>query len=80
MAKKSSRCAIAVFVVVYPAFDGAVGIASGVMLQHLGGLGTAERAAVEPALWALVWGPVTGMMAITGSAAWLIALVAAALA
>ena len=54
-AAQVSRCAIAVFVVVYPAFDGAVGIASGVMLQNLGTIGTIERAAVEPALWALFW-------------------------
>ena len=79
-AAQISRCAIAVFVVVYPAFDGAVGIASGVILHNLGTIGPAERAAIEPALWALFWGPVTGMMAIIGSAAWLIALVAAALA
>ena len=75
-----SRCAIAVFIVVYPAFDAAVGIASGVMLQNLSALDAAGRAAVEPALWALFWGPVTGTMAIIGAVPWLVALAAAALA
>ncbi len=51
-----SRCAIAVFIVVYPAFDAAVGIASGVMLQNLSALDAAGRAAVEPALCGAVLG------------------------
>jgi hypothetical protein len=67
-----SRSAIAVFIVGYPAFDAAVGIASGVLIL------TAASAALEPGLQNLFWGPVTGMMAIVASASWLIALVSAA--
>lgn len=67
-----SRFAIAVFIVIYPAFDAAVGVASGVICQT-----TAARD-LETALQSLFWGPVTGMLAIVGSAAWLIALLAAA--
>jgi hypothetical protein len=71
-----SRRAIAVFVVVYPAFDAAVGVASGIMVQALG---NAEAAgALEPGLQAIFWGPITGSLAIVGSVSWLIALIAAA--
>jgi hypothetical protein len=76
-AARISRGALAVFVVVYPAFD-AVGVGSGVMLGALGPP-TAERLAlIEPALQALFWGPVTGLMAVVGGAAWVVGLLAAA--
>jgi len=73
-----SRAAIAVFVVVYPAFDAAVGVSSGVLLQNLSTLGAEQRAVLQPALHALFWGPITGLLAIVGSASWLVALLAAA--
>lgn len=73
-----SRWAIAVFIVVYPAFDAAVGVASGVMIHALGTPEAAQRSALDAALQALFWGPVTGLMAIVGSVSWLVALVAAA--
>lgn len=72
------RRAIGLFIVVYPAFDAAVGISSGILLQTLPTLGPGQRAALEPALQALFWGPVTGLMAIVGSASWLVALLASA--
>jgi hypothetical protein len=52
-----SRYAIAIFIVVYPAFDAAVGIASGVLCR------TSSGADLEAALQNLFWGPVTGSMA-----------------
>lgn len=73
----SGRCAIGLFIIVYPAFDAAVGISSGVLLQALG---PDQRTALEPALEALFWGPVTGLMAIVGGASWLVALLATACA
>jgi hypothetical protein len=67
-----SRCAIVVFIVIYPAFAAAVGIASGVLCR------TSEGRDLEAALQSLFWGPVTGLMAIVGSASWLVAMFAAA--
>jgi hypothetical protein len=72
-----SRYAIMLFVVVYPAFDGAVGISSGVLCQTLP---PAQLASIEGALQEIFWGPVTGMMALVGSASWFIALISAAFA
>ncbi len=77
-AAQVSRAAIAVFVVVYPAFDAAVGVSSGVLLQNLPTLGPDQRAILQPAFHALFWGPITGLLAIVGSASWLVALLAAA--
>jgi len=68
------RVASLVFVVVYPAFDAAVGVASGVMLQSLGTLSLDQRAALEASLRALFWGPVTLSLAAVGAASWLLAL------
>ena len=65
-AARISGGAVAVFVVIYPAFDAAVGVGSGVVLVALGPLSADGMAAIEPALRALFWGPVTGMMAIVG--------------
>jgi hypothetical protein len=67
-----SRYAIAIFIVVYPAFDAAVGIASGVLCR------TSSGQDLEAALQNLFWGPVTGSMAIVGSVSWLVAVLAAA--
>lgn len=62
----------------YPAFDAAVGVGSGVVLSGLGPLSADGMAVIEPALRALFWGPVTGLMAIVAAGAWVIALGAAA--
>jgi len=69
------RVASLVFAVVYPAFDAAVGVASGVMLQSLGTLSLDQRAALEASLQSLFWGPVTLPLAAIGAIAWLLALV-----
>lgn len=73
-----SRWAISIFIVVYPAFDAAVGVASGIVVRTASSLESGERGTVEAALQALFWGPVTGSMALIGSGCWLVALVAAA--
>lgn len=75
-AARVSCYAIAVFIVVYPAFDATVGIGSGIVVQAPHGL-AAPRLSIEPALQALFWGPVTGTMALLGSASWLVAIAAA---
>jgi len=49
-AARISRGAVAVFVVIYPAFDAAVGVGSGVVLSALGPLSSDGMAAIEPAL------------------------------
>lgn len=79
-AARVCRGAIAIFIIVYPAFDAAVGVASGLLMQGIGAPSAATRAALEPFLQALFWGPVTGTMALIGSVSWLVALIAAALA
>jgi hypothetical protein len=71
-AAKISRYAICVFIVVYPSFDAAVGIASGVLCR------STASADLETGLQNLFWGPVTGVMAIVGSASWFVSLTAAA--
>lgn len=75
-----SRRVIPIFVVVYPAFDAAVGVSSGVMVHTLNTFSAEQRATLEPGFHALFWGPVTGLMALVGSVSWLVALIAAALA
>jgi hypothetical protein len=64
-----SRWAIAIFIVVYPALDAAVGISSGILCR------AGASAELENGLQNLFWGPVTGFMAIVRSASWLVALV-----
>jgi hypothetical protein len=75
-----SRWAVAVFIVIYPAFDAAVGVASGIMVRTLNSTEPGAAGTLEAGLQALFWGPITGTMALVGSASWLIALFAAALA
>lgn len=77
-AARISRAAIYGFIVLYPAFDAAVGISSGVLLQHVNS--ASGLTVLEPALQALFWGPVTGSIALLASACWLVGVVAAALA
>jgi len=72
------RAASLSFAVVYPAFDAAVGVASGVMLQSLGTLSPDQRASLEASLQSLFWGPVTLPIAAIGATAWLVALGSAA--
>src|SRR5206468_2098101 len=55
-AARIGRMAIAVFVVVYPAFDAAVGVPSGVMVRNVGSLTADQRTLVEQILQALFWG------------------------
>jgi hypothetical protein len=71
-AAATSRYAVAVFTIVYPAFDAAVGVASGVLCR------TTTSLDLEASLQDLFWGPATGLMAIVGAASWLTALLAAA--
>jgi hypothetical protein len=73
----ASRYSIILFIVVYPAFDAAVGISSGLICRTLS---TADGSSIEGALQEIFWGPVTGTMAIIGAGSWLIALVCAAIA
>jgi hypothetical protein len=79
-AARISRAAIAIFIVVYPAFDAAVGVASGLLVTTFSAPTTEVRVAIDPFLQALFWGPVTGTLALIGAVSWLVALVAAAFA
>src|SRR4029450_12364409 len=55
-----TRVAIAVFIVVYPAFDAAVGVASGVIVHTVGTVDAGQRAALEAGVHRAFWGPLTG--------------------
>jgi hypothetical protein len=74
-----SRRMLALFIVVYPAFDAAVGVASGVFVGSSAGNGAAQTI-LEPGLQELFWGPITGLLAIIGSGSWLIGALAGATA
>jgi hypothetical protein len=73
-----SRWAIGIFIVLYPAFDAAVGVSSGIIVHRLQDLGNTQSDTVEAGLQAIFWGPVTGSMAIVAAVSWLIALLATA--
>lgn len=49
-ASRVSRVALLAYIVLYPAFDAAVGLGSGALLQTWRGLSTVERATLEPAI------------------------------
>jgi hypothetical protein len=72
-----SRHAIALFILVYPAFDAAVGISSGVTCLTAIAAGS-SGVELESGLQALFWGPVTGSMAVVGSLSWVVGTFTAA--
>jgi hypothetical protein len=71
-----ARSAAVVFSVLYPAFDAAVGVSSGVLLVNIG---AGSAAILEPGFQALFWGPVTGSLALIASASWLVTMVSTAI-
>jgi hypothetical protein len=77
-----SRIALAVYIVLYPAFDALVGIGSGVLIDYRATLNAAGQAVLDPAIQLLFFDPtgVPELLAIAGSVAWIVAAIAAAAA
>ncbi len=72
------RWSMAVFAVLYPAFDSAVGISSGVIVASAGPLSPDAQNALEAAFQVLFFGPITGTMYMIAVVAWFIGLIATA--
>ncbi len=85
LAAAVSRCALACFVSLYSAFDGIVGVGTGILVRQTGALAGLDARAARQVIQAF-WegrldprGPVLWVM-LAADLAWLVALVAAALA
>jgi hypothetical protein len=81
-ASQVSRIALAVYIVLYPAFDALVGIGSGLLLAQRSTLAPAEQAVLDRAIQALFFdrNGLATWMAIAASASWTAAAVAGAMA
>jgi len=81
-ASRISRVALAVFIVLYPAFDGLVGIGSAILLDYRATLSSEGQAVLEPAIQRLFFdtGTPAFWLAVAASAAWSIGAIAAAVA
>jgi hypothetical protein len=84
LAAAVSRCALAFFVALYAAFDGIVGVGTGVLVRHAGGMTGPDARAVSAQLVQAFWdgrldprGPVLWVI-LAADLAWLVALFAAA--
>jgi hypothetical protein len=75
-----SRVAILVYVPLYAAFDALVGIGTGVQVQNASGLASESRAAADAMIDAYWESGVLFAIAAAGSIAWVIAMLAAAVA
>ena len=72
------RWSMAIFAILYPAFDSAVGISSGVIVANAGRLTPEGQNALESAFQALFFGPTTGTLYLIAAAAWFVGVVATA--
>jgi hypothetical protein len=82
MASRISRGALALYVVLYPAFDALVGIGSSILIQHRAALRASDRAVLDPIIKSLFFdfsGP-KFWLAAAASLSWGIGVVAAAVA
>jgi hypothetical protein len=75
-----SRVALLIFAPVYAGFDAYVGLATGALARHAAGLPPAEQAIASRAADVIWSGAVGNALAVTGSLAWVVALMAAAAA
>jgi len=75
-----SRFAIALFVPLYAAFDALAGVGTGILVQNASRMVPAQRAAAESLIDAYWTSGVIAAIAAAGSIAWVIALLAAAVA
>jgi hypothetical protein len=75
-AARVSRCALAVFAVVYLVFEAVIGIGTGLLVDNLDGFPAADRAdLVED----YVESPINTVFETVGSAGWIVAAIAAAI-
>ena len=72
------RWSMLVFAILYPAFDSAVGISSGVIVANAGRLTPDAQNAIESAFQALFFGSTTGTIYLVAVAAWFVGLIATA--
>jgi hypothetical protein len=82
-AARISRLAIGVFVLFYAAWETVIGLATGALVQHANDAPAGERPAVSDAIQSLQENVVVGEMsvvAVVGGLAWMVAVVAAAVA
>ena len=79
-AATASRVAISVFIPLYAAFDALAGIGTGLLAQLNHQLPAAQAAVVEPLIDRYWSSPTIYALAVAGSIAWVIALLAAAVA
>lgn len=75
-----SRWSIGVFAVFFSAYDAAAGVATGYALRSAQGLSAEAQAAVFEAVWDMPGLSLIFGLSIVGTAAWVVALVAAAMA
>jgi hypothetical protein len=75
-----SRWAIGVFAVFFSAYDAAAGVATGYALRSAQGLSAQAQAAVHEAVWDMPGLSLIFGLSIVGTAAWVVALIAAAMA
>jgi hypothetical protein len=75
-----SRVAIAVYVPLYACFDALVGVGTGILVQNASGLDPSARAVVEPLIDAYWNSGILFAIAALGSIAWVIAMLASAVA
>ena len=81
-ASRIGRGALLAYSVLYPAFDAAVGLGSGTLLQTWRDLPSAERATLEPAIMRFFFEPTSPVFWVAGaaSASWSIGALAASVA
>lgn len=79
-ASRISRIALAVYLVLYPAFDALVGIGTGVLLDYRATLSAVGQAVLDPAIQLIFFDPtgVPELLSMAGSVAWIVATIAAA--
>ncbi|MDQ6604850.1 MAG: hypothetical protein M3Z19_19175 [Chloroflexota bacterium] len=79
-AARVSRCALAVFLVVYPAFDTLIGVGTGILVKNAMHLPVSDQATIAQAIDAYWRSPIAFIIAVTGADAWNIGVLFAALA
>ncbi len=79
-AVRVSRCALALFLVVYPAFDTLIGVGTGILVKNAAPLPASEQATIATAIDAYWRSPIAFVVATIGANAWGVGVLFAALA
>ena len=75
-----SRCALAVFPIFFIAWEGTLGIGTGILVDQANGLAADDRAPVAEAIQDYFDSPVLLGLSAIGNTAWIVAMIAAAVA